>query len=131
MQVNDPKEEEKQKADLIKKIVDPKAKAKEWQKVTRKGGPKSILKDNNQVTQGNCKSKDSSDPGKVEVNKFNVLLGEHSGKDADVEQSIEVVHQDGDPIIVVSDARESVAKEREVLNPPLSVEEKDQWIGSD
>ncbi|CAK9179690.1 unnamed protein product [Ilex paraguariensis] len=107
----------------------PKGKEKEWKKVTRKGGPKSNLKANHQITKEICKSKELSESGKEGVNNFNVLLGEHSGKDGDIKESIEVVLHNDDPSNVISNVRVPIAKEKEVLNPPLSVIERDHGFG--
>ncbi|CAK9167212.1 unnamed protein product [Ilex paraguariensis] len=96
-QAYNPKEERKQKAGISKKDEDLKGKDKAWQKVTKKANSKVTVKEGHQAPQfSNPINLDVG--GEEDANKFNVLRGEHSGKDVAEEGKDETQNHNGDSI---------------------------------
>ncbi|CAK9183935.1 unnamed protein product, partial [Ilex paraguariensis] len=84
------------KTGILKKGQDLKGKEKEWQKVTRKGGPKVTVEEGHQVPNSLLYPNGLSE-GVIAANKFNVLNGDHSGKDVGEEENAEMENHNGSP----------------------------------
>ncbi|CAK9173019.1 unnamed protein product, partial [Ilex paraguariensis] len=127
-QAYSPKEEGKQKTGILKKGQDLKGKEKEWQKVTRKGGPKVTVEEGHQVPNSLLYPNGLSE-GVIAANKFNVLNGDHSGKDVGEEENAEMENHNGTPIIENSTTGGLEAKEKEDLSLSTSNHEGIQGVG--